>query len=333
MTKSEIAVLGAGSWGTALAILLAQNGHTVKLWARRAGHAAEMNRSRTNARYLPNHKLPPALTVTSDMGEALRGGRVVVCAIPSRYCRETFQQMLPHGRPDACYVSATKGIEVGTLKRISEILRETLPEQVKIVVLSGPSFAVESVQGHPTAVVASSEDSSAAEHVQNIFSSARFRVYTNNDVVGTEVGGAVKNVIAIAAGLVTGLGFGSNTIAGLITRGLAEVCRLAGAMGGRRETLGGLAGLGDLVLTCTGPLSRNREAGIKLAQGFTIEQVQQATPMSIEGIPTTRATLELGRKYGVEMPITEQVYRVLYDGKAPQAAISDLMERRLKEEF
>ncbi|HEY2932380.1 MAG TPA: NAD(P)H-dependent glycerol-3-phosphate dehydrogenase [Acidobacteriota bacterium] len=330
---AEIAILGAGSWGTALAILLARKGHAVRLWARRSEHAEEMNHSRLNARYLPGYELPAGLVVTSKMAEALADGKMVVCAVPSSYCRETLERASTHFKPDSCYVSATKGIEVGTLKRISEILREVLGQQAKIVVLSGPSFAVESLQGHPTAVVASSEDVSAAERVQNIFSSSRFRVYTNSDVVGTEIGGAVKNVIAIASGVVTGLGFGSNTIAGLITRGLAEICRLGASMGGRRETLGGLAGLGDLVLTCTGPLSRNRAAGIQLAQGFTIQQVQQATPMSIEGIPTTRATLELGRQYGVEMPITEQMYRVLYDGKAPQAAISDLMERRLREEF
>ncbi|MBI4455447.1 MAG: NAD(P)-dependent glycerol-3-phosphate dehydrogenase [Acidobacteria bacterium] len=328
-----IAILGAGSWGTALAILLSRNGHEVTLWARRPEHAAELRSSRINVRYLPQCELPPAVRITSDPAEALQDSRLVVSAIPSRYVRATlalFEKLLT---TQTCWVSTTKGIEENTLKRMSEILRDSLGPSGRIVVLSGPSFAVESVRGDPTAVVASSDDSSASEQVQRIFSSSRFRVYTNNDVVGTEIGGAVKNVIAIASGVVTGLGFGSNTIAGLITRGLAEICRMGVAMGGRKETLWGLAGLGDLVLTCTSSLSRNRSAGIQLAQGRTLREIERSTPMVVEGIPTTKATLQLAKKYKVEMPITEQMYQVLYAGKPPRLAITELMERRLKEEF
>ncbi len=328
----QIAVLGAGGWGTALATLLSRNGHAVALWTRRPGQATELRRTRINSRYLPDIQLPESVQVTAEAAEALRGSSIVVSAIPSRYVREILQRFKGLTVPDACYVSATKGIEVDSLKCMSEVLRETLGMHVKIVVLSGPSFAVESVRGDPTAVVAASEDAAAAERVQRAFSSARFRVYTNNDVVGTEIGGAVKNVIAIASGVVTGLGFGSNTTAGLITRGLAEVRRLAVAMGGRAETLGGLAGLGDLVLTCTGSLSRNRSAGIQLAQGRTLQEIEQSSPMVVEGIPTTKASTQLARKFHVEMPITAQMFQVLYAGKAPHMAIAELMERRLKEE-
>lgn len=329
----EITVLGAGSWGTALAILLGRSGHKVILWARRPEHAEELSRTRVNASYLPGFQFPQAVRITADPAEALRHGQVVVSAIPSRHVRDTLLLLKEHCIPESCWISATKGIEVGTLKRMSELLREQFGTSIRIVVLSGPSFAVESAQGDPTAVVASSDDFSAAERVQRIFSSSRFRVYTNSDVIGTEVGGAVKNVIAIASGVVTGLGFGANTTAGLITRGLAEVCRMAVAMGGRKETLAGLAGLGDLVLSCTGSLSRNRSAGIQLAQGHTLDDIERSTPMAIEGVPTTKATLQLAGKFNVEMPITEQMYQVLYAGKSPRQAITELMERRLKEEF
>ncbi|HEY3131498.1 MAG TPA: NAD(P)H-dependent glycerol-3-phosphate dehydrogenase [Acidobacteriota bacterium] len=328
----RIAILGAGGWGTALAALLSRNGHQVTLWARRPELAGELRASRVNSYYLPGVRLPETVQITADPVEALRGSGIVVNAIPSRHVREIFQYFRTFTSAGVCYVSATKGIEVDSLKRMSEVLREILGMQTKIVVLSGPSFAVESVRGDPTAVVAASEDGAAAERVQQTFSSRRFRVYTNNDVVGTEVGGAVKNVIAIASGVVTGLGFGGNTTAGLITRGLSEIRRLAVAMGGRAETLGGLAGLGDLVLTCTGSLSRNRSAGIQLAQGRTLQQIEQSSPMVVEGIPTTHATLQLAREFSVEMPITEQMFQVLYAGKAPQLAIAALMERRLKEE-
>ncbi|HEV8131239.1 MAG TPA: NAD(P)H-dependent glycerol-3-phosphate dehydrogenase [Acidobacteriota bacterium] len=329
----QITILGAGGWGTALAILLSQSSHPVTLWARRREHATELIRTRVNERYLANFEIPREVRITSDPREALSGSRLIISAIPSRYVREILQQVRDLVPSGTCCVSAAKGIDVASLKRMSEVHREVLGPGIQIVVLSGPSFAVESVRGDPTAVVAASQDSSAAERIQRIFSSARFRVYTNSDVVGTEIGGAVKNVIAIASGVVTGLGFGSNTTAGLITRGLAEVCRLAVAMGGRAETLGGLAGLGDLVLTCTGSLSRNRSAGIQLAQGRTLQEVEQSSPMVAEGIPTTMATVRLARKFQVEMPITEQMYQVLYARKSPQAAIGALMERRLKEEF
>ncbi|MBI2822405.1 MAG: NAD(P)-dependent glycerol-3-phosphate dehydrogenase [Acidobacteria bacterium] len=327
----QIAVLGAGSWGTALAILLDRNGHEVTLWARRPAHAEELRRSRVNLPYLPDFELPGSVRVTSDGEEALHRSRLVVSAIPSPHVRGTLEG-LKKIHPPKVWVSATKGIEVDTLLRMSEVLRETLGSAVKIVVLSGPSFAVEAVRGDPTAVVASSEDPSAADWVQHAFSSKRFRVYTNGDVVGTEIGGAVKNIIAIASGVVTGLGYGSNTIAGLITRGLAEVCRMAEAMGGQRETLAGLAGLGDLVLTCTGPLSRNRATGIQLAQGRTLADIRCSTPMVSEGIPTTKAAVQLAKKLNVEMPITEQMHQVLYAGKSPRLAIATLMERRLKHE-
>lgn len=329
----EIAILGGGSWGTALAILLSRNGHRVTLWTRRPEHAEELRRNHANLRYLPDFELPRDIRITSDSEEALRPGRLVVSAIPSPHLRATLAELGKSTASEVCWVSATKGIEVDTLKRMSEVVRDAVGAAASIVALSGPSFAIESVRGDPTAVVASSDDASAATRVQRVFSSRQFRVYTNSDMIGTEIGGAVKNVIAIASGVVSGLGFGSNTTAGLITRGLAEIGRVVVSMGGRRETVGGLAGLGDLVLTCTGSLSRNRSAGFHLAQGRTLEEIQNSTPMIAEGIPTAKATLQLAGKFGVEMPITEQMYQVLYAGKPPQQAISELMERRLKEEY
>ena len=325
-----ISVLGAGSWGTALAVLLSRKGHRVTLWSRRPAHAEELQQTRLNQAYLPDIALPPSVRVVSDPAAACVDAELIVCAVPSQHVRATLPLFtFPRG---AAWVSATKGIEADSLMRMSQLLQEKIGDG-PVVVLSGPSFALEAARGDPTAVVASSDSVDAASLVQQTFSSGAFRVYTNNDTVGTEVGGAIKNVIAIAAGVVFGLGFGSNTVAGLITRGLSEICRLAVAMGGRRETLAGLAGLGDLVLTCTGPLSRNRGAGIQLAKGRTLSQIAAATSMAIEGIPTTRAALRLAEKFRVEMPITEQMHQVLYSEKSAQTAVSELMERRLREEL
>lgn len=327
----RIAVLGGGSWGTALGAHLARAGHPVTLWLRAVLTAREINERHGNTAYLPGVHLPEALRATTDIHEAVAGAETVFVAIPSEFCRSAYRALGPALRPGALLVSATKGLEIHTLHRMSEVAAEEAPEH-RVAVLSGPSFALEVVREQPTAVVVASLEVAAAEEVQRAVSSRTFRAYSSDDVIGVELAGALKNVIAIAAGIVDGLGYGHNTVAALVTRGLAEMTRLAVALGGRADTLSGLAGLGDLVLTCTGTLSRNRRVGQALGAGRTLEEAVAATGMVAEGVRTTLAACALAERAGIEMPIALQMRAVLYEGKAPLAAVDDLMLRSLKRE-
>ena len=340
----KIAVIGGGSWGTALAIALTQSTrkHHIALWAHSADVVTMLAKERVNRVYLPDFPLPPQVEVTGNLAEALKGADIVLGVMPSAHAREMYRVMRPHLAAQAILVSATKGLEPQTHLRISELIAEELTSgsgsshshnlPPRIAVLSGPSFAAEVAAGDPTVAVLASADAPVGMEVQEEFSGPRFRLYTNDDVVGTEIAGAVKNVIAIAAGVSTGLGLGTNAMAALVTRGLAEMTRLAVALGGRRETLAGLAGVGDLILTSTGALSRNRRVGIELGKGRELSEILGATRMVAEGVGTTAATLELARRVGVEMPITEQVHAVLTAGRVSRDGIRDLMERRLKQE-
>lgn len=328
----HVAVIGSGSWGTALAVHLGHVGHDVSLWARDRGLAAEMGTRRANPVYLPDITFPPSLRSTADLDHALAGAGVVVVAVPSHGVRAVARDMASRLTPGALVVSATKGIEGGSLLRMSEVLAAELPTAGDVAVLSGPSFALELARGLPTAVVVASSSPRSVEHLQAEFRSPSLRLYGTADAVGVEIGGALKNTIAIAAGVVEGLGQGHNALAALITRGLAEVTRLAVAMGGQRETLAGLAGLGDLVLTCTGGLSRNRHVGAELARGRVLGDVLASTKMVAEGVRTTDAALALAGRYGVELPIAEQVSEVLSGRRDPPTALRELMGRRQKAE-
>jgi glycerol-3-phosphate dehydrogenase (NAD(P)+) len=329
-----IATIGAGNWGTALASTFAQLGHSVTLWAYEPEVVQSIVTRHENELFMPGIKLPQNLAATSDLEEALRGAEIVVTVMPSHVCATIYQQMLPHLRPDMIFVSATKGIDTVRLMRMSEVIRSVVGETFspRLCALSGPSFAKEVAQGDPTAVVVASDDRDAARQVQREFASAALRLYTSSDVVGVELGGSVKNVIAVAAGVVEGLGLGHNPTAALITRGLAEMTRLACACGAKRETLAGLAGMGDLVLTCTGDLSRNRTVGVELGKGRKLAEIIGSMRMVAEGVKTTKATVALAAKYHVEMPITQQVNRILEGEISPREAIRELMERSLKEE-
>jgi glycerol-3-phosphate dehydrogenase (NAD(P)+) len=326
------AVLGAGSWGTALANHLAGVGHDVRLWARDAALVTDIQARRANAVYLPDVVLPPGVRPTASLPEALADAELVVCAVPSHGVRAVMRSAVGLMPPGVTVVSATKGLEVDTWLRMSELLGVELGAGHPVVVLSGPSFAAELARRLPTAVCVASRDRTAAHRVQDEFRSSYLRLYASEDVVGVEIGGAMKNVIAIAAGFVEGLGIGHNALAALVTRGLAEITRLACAVGGCRETLAGLAGLGDLVLTCTGSLSRNRHVGIELAHGRPLPDVLGGMKMVAEGVRTTGAALALGGRYGVELPITTQMFEVLEGRKDARAAIVDLMLRPQKAE-
>ncbi|HEV7966429.1 MAG TPA: NAD(P)H-dependent glycerol-3-phosphate dehydrogenase [Candidatus Acidoferrales bacterium] len=332
----KIAIIGGGSWGTALAIALTRSSrrHRLTLWAHSAEVVEMLSARRVNEIYLSGFELPADVEVTGGLERALAGAGIVLGVIPSAHAREIYRAMRPFAEPDSIFVSATKGFEPDTHARISDVIAEEigLDPSSRIAVLSGPSFALEVAAGDPTAVVLASADARLASEVQEEFSGPRFRLYTNDDVTGTEIAGAVKNVIAIAAGICTGLELGTNTVAALVTRGLAEMTRLAVALGGRRETLSGLAGVGDLILTATGELSRNRSVGIELGKGRDLREILGATRRVAEGVGSAAATLELARRAEVEMPITEQVHTVLAAGRVTRDAIRELMERRLKQE-
>lgn len=325
----KTAVLGGGAWGTALASHAARAGLPVRLWVREPEVAATVNERRENPAYLPGAQLAPTLQATPRLPEALADAEAVIVAVPSEYCRAVYREaasLLPQG---AVLVSATKGLEIDTLQRMSEVAAAEAPGHA-LAVLSGPSFALEVARGLPTAVVVASSDHGCAERVQRALATRAFRVYSSDDVAGVELAGALKNVIAIAAGIVDGLGFGHNTLAALVTRGLAEISRLAVALGGRPDTLAGLAGLGDLVLTCTGGLSRNRTVGQRLGRG---QSLQEATAgLHPEGVRTTRAAVALAERHGIELPIAAQMKAVLYAGKPPRQALEELMLRSLKRE-
>jgi glycerol-3-phosphate dehydrogenase (NAD(P)+) len=331
----RVAVIGAGGWGTALSLVAAHAGCEVRLWSRNASVVEEINLKRVNGAYLGGYTLPAGVTATTEAGAALKGAEICVLAAPSHATRAVLAGMRGLFEPDTVFVSATKGVEVEAGRRISEVVAEVLGDGAaeRFACLSGPSFAREVAAGQPTAVVVASRDESLARLVQRALSAQSFRVYTNPDVVGTELCGASKNVMALAAGMVAGLDLGTNTVSALVTRGLAEMTRLALAEGGRRETLMGLAGLGDLVLTCTGGLSRNRFVGQELGRGRTLEDVLAGMHEVAEGVRTARAILLLAARRGVEMPITEEVHAVLYDGKPARAAVESLIARPLREEF
>jgi glycerol-3-phosphate dehydrogenase (NAD(P)+) len=365
-----LSILGGGSWGTALSIVLAPRFDRVRLWVFERDLAEQMRSSRENGVYLPGLKLPDSIAIETALASALNGAEIVLCVMPSRHARRVYTEALPHLDPSMTFVSATKGIEQSTLLRMSQVLREVILLQSmprhqapgvslglqkgspdtqavpdtqvapgsrlgldpSIAVLSGPTFALEVARGEPAAVVVASEDLRVAARVQAAFSGPTFRLYTNSDPIGVEVGAALKNVIAIGAGVCQGLGLGNNTLAALITRGLAEITRLAVAMGGQPKTLAGLAGLGDLVLTCSGELSRNRRVGMELAKGRPLPEIVASMPMIAEGVETCAAAVALGEKFGVDLPIIQQMHAVLYAGKGPREALRDLLERSLKGE-
>ncbi|MEQ9570270.1 MAG: NAD(P)H-dependent glycerol-3-phosphate dehydrogenase [Longimicrobiales bacterium] len=332
--RARVAVVGAGSWGTALAGVLAGNGHRTVLWALEPEVAAEVNASHTNAAYLPGATLPESLTATSRLAEALADAEVVVSVAPSQFVASVMAEAAPHLADDALVVSASKGIEINTLRRMDQVMDEVLTpaQRARFSVLSGPSFAAEVAEGAPTAVVAASGDADAARRVQRLFQNRQFRVYTNPDVIGVELGGALKNVVALGAGVAAGLGFGHNTRAALITRGLAEITRLGVAMGARRETFSGLAGMGDLVLTCTGDLSRNRTVGFRLGQGESLDEILGEMRAVAEGVKTAEAVAALAARHEVEMPIAAEVHAILTQGRSPREALDNLMSRDPKPE-
>lgn len=329
-TPVSSAVFGAGSWGTALAVHLANSGHRVQLWGRDRDLVARMGRDRVNATYLPGVELPPLVEPTHAF-ETAGDARFAIFAVPSHGLRAVAASAAPHLRAGAIVISATKGIEEGRLCRMTEVLAEELPGR-PVVALSGPSFALEVARHRPTALVAASNDRDAVAAVQEEFRGKYLRLYGSDDLVGVELGGALKNVIAIAAGVVEGTGLGHNALAALITRGLAEISRLSVAAGGRRDTLAGLSGLGDLVLTCTGALSRNRHVGIELGKGRSIDAVLRHMKMVAEGVRTTSAALALGERHGVELPIAAQMADVMAGRRTPAEALGELMIRRQRSE-
>ncbi|KPK11320.1 MAG: glycerol-3-phosphate dehydrogenase [Myxococcales bacterium SG8_38] len=334
MGELKTAVLGAGSWGTALAKLLADQGHQTRLWARRAAMAESLQSERANQAYLPGFTLPDTLEATSDLEYALAGAELVVCVIPTHGLRQALRDAVPFLGSSAPIVSATKGIEIDSLMLVSELFEDVLPETEhrRLAYLGGPSFAKEVAAGLPTAVSVAARDPEVASMAQEAFTTGRFRVYRTDDVVGVELGGALKNVVAIAAGIADGLGFGHNTRAGLITRGLAEISRLALAKGANPLTLAGLSGMGDLVLTCTGDLSRNRNVGLQIGRGKKLQDILGSMQMVAEGVRTTKSANALAERVGVDMPITHEVYAMLYEDKSPLKAVGDLMTRPLRDE-
>jgi glycerol-3-phosphate dehydrogenase (NAD(P)+) len=335
---SEIAVIGGGAWGTGIAIVLGRKGtHSVRLWAHEADVCESITHQRVNEKFLPGRRIPDSVTASNDLATTLHGAQIVVSVMPSQNCRTLFERMRPLMQSHALIVSATKGLEEGSLLRMTEVIADVLQREdgtaPTVGALSGPTFAQEVARGDPTAITIASQDSALARTVQQEFSDPSFRVYTNSDVIGVELGGALKNIIAIAAGICDGLGFGHNSVAALITRGLAEMTRLVVACGGRTETMSGLAGLGDLVLTCTGGLSRNRSVGVELGRGKKLPEIIAAMHgMVAEGVFTTSAAVGLACTRGVEMPITEQMHAILRQDKSPREAIQVLMSRTGKSE-
>jgi glycerol-3-phosphate dehydrogenase (NAD(P)+) len=332
---SRIAIIGAGAWGTALSIVLGRGGrHEVRLWAHEREVRESVNGSHGNDVFLPGHLIPDCVQATSSFADALADADIVVNAVPSQHCREIVSQMSANLRSDVFLVSATKGLEQSTLLRMTEVIGDVTRHKCQVGALSGPTFAAEVARGDPTAITIASTSGDLMTTVQSEFSDPAFRVYTNRDVIGVELGGALKNIIAIAAGICHGLGLGHNSVAALITRGLAEITRLVIACGGRAETMAGLAGLGDLVLTCTGALSRNRSVGVELGRGRKLPEIVAGMHgMVAEGIFSTEAAVQLARTHQVEMPITEQMYEILTQGKSPRAAIQELMTRSSKSEL
>lgn len=326
----QIAVIGAGAWGTTLAKLLTEKGHSVTLWVWERELAAAIAREHENGIYLPGVELPEALEVTTSLRQAGRGRSALILVTPSPVLRSVFAELLPSIDPSALLISATKGLEHGSCLTMSQVMREVAPQAKVIAVLSGPSFAKEISRGLPAAVVAASDEATTAERAQVLLSTPTFRVYAGSDPLGVEIAGAIKNVIAIAAGLVDGLGLGHNALAALITRGVREITRLGVAMGARIETFSGLAGVGDLVLTCTGDLSRNRQLGLALGKGTLLADLLRRSPTVKEGVNAARAAVSLARRFSVDMPICREICAILFENKPPKEAVDDLMTRALK---
>ena len=328
-----LCILGAGSWGTALAIALQSRFEAIRLWTRGAGQAAALYQTRENSRYLPGFRLPQNVEVSCDLEQVLRGADIVLVVTPSSHLREVLRAARLFVSPSSAFVSASKGLEQDTHCRLSQVLQQELGQGGRpIAVLSGPTFAREVAAGEPAAMVIASEEPSFADQIQRALSTSTLRLYTSQDVIGVEFGAALKNVIAIGAGICQGLGLGSNSVAALISRGLAEISRLALAKGGQQRTLSGLAGLGDLVLTATGDLSRNRRVGIELGKGDRLDTILRRMTMVAEGVGTCRAAYQLSCQENVEMPIVREMYLVLYEGKDPRMAIRHLMDRPLTNE-
>jgi glycerol-3-phosphate dehydrogenase (NAD(P)+) len=336
LQEQFIAVIGAGSWGTALAKLLSDKGHRVHLWAHRPEHVDAINRERENKKYLPGFTLNERVIASSDLREVISGKNFILMVVPSHVYRSVFQQLAPFLGKESIVVSATKGIENDSLMTMSQVMDDELGKsggKAEIGVLTGPSFAKEVAAGIPTAVTVAAKEKELAARIQDIFFTERFRVYASTDLIGQELGAALKNIVAIAAGISDGLGYGTNTRAALITRGLAEITRLGVKMGANPLTFSGLGGLGDLVLTCTGDLSRNRTVGLKLGQGKKLQTILAEMEMVAEGVRTTRSAWNLARREGVDMPILEQIYKVLYEEKPCQQAVMSLLTRDQKEEM
>jgi glycerol-3-phosphate dehydrogenase (NAD(P)+) len=336
MGKSKIegvSIIGDGGWGTTLAVHLAKNNHSVRLWGHNPDYIRQIKESRYNSKFLPGIHLPEAITLTDDLSEALDKADLVVFAIPSQYAAGVLKQ-IKKTKVDLSgktILSVTKGIDTVKLRRMSEIIRDALGP-VNFAVLSGPTIAAEVAKGIPSTAVVASADRKTAGRIQAIFNSENFRIYTNSDVAGVELGGSIKNIIALACGVCDGLGFGSNTKAAVLTRGLAEMARLGQALGARQKTFSGLTGLGDLVTTCVSPQSRNRSVGEQLGRGQSIEAVVSHMDMVAEGVETVKAVYKLSRKYNISMPITTEVYNIIYKKKKPSQAVSDLMTRAMKPE-
>ena len=329
--KIQIGILGDGGWGTTLAILLAKGGHQVSLWGAFEKYTLQMSRSRRNPKFLPGIKIPAEINITSNIKSVIRNKNVVVLAIPSQYTRTILKKIKNDFSQNTIFLSVTKGIEIGSSKRMSEVILSELGP-VKLAVLSGPTIAREVAQGIPTTAVVAAKSNAIRKTIQAIFNTDKFRVYTNPDIIGVELGGSLKNVIAIACGVSDWLGFGSNTKAAILTRGLAEISRLGKVMGAKRQTFSGISGLGDLVTTCISKQSRNRRVGELIGSGKSLSEIRRHMQMIAEGVPTAKSAYALSKKYKTEMPITQEVYRLLYKNKSPRQAVKDLMTRKSKEE-
>jgi glycerol-3-phosphate dehydrogenase (NAD(P)+) len=331
MNKPRISILGDGGWGTTLAILLSSKGYLVTLWGAFKNYTKIMAKSRINTKFLPGLIIPKEIKITADIKSALKDTDIIVWAVPSQYTREVLKKIKSDFSKKSIFVSVTKGIEIDSLKRISEIIYAQLGP-VKLAVLSGPTIAQEVAKGIPTTAVVASANKDVRKKIQAVFNTDKFRVYTNADLIGVELGGSLKNVIAIACGVADGLGFGTNTKAAILTRGLAEIARLGIAMGAKLKTFSGISGLGDLVTTCISQQSRNRKVGELIGEGKTLQEISSHMQMIAEGVPTAKSAYALSLKYKIEMPITNEVYNLLYKNKSPQKAVKDLMSRRSKEE-
>ncbi|MFH0840180.1 MAG: NAD(P)H-dependent glycerol-3-phosphate dehydrogenase [Candidatus Omnitrophota bacterium] len=330
MTK--IAVMGDGGWGTALSIVLSQKGLSVSLWGVFKDYIESVAKTRENAKFLNGVKIPDRIRITASLEDAIDNADAIILAIPSKYLRSVLENLKKIAPKEALYISATKGIEGGTLLRMSETIKELLGKDIKIVAVSGPSIAIEVARGLPTTIVAASGEIKLAERARDLLMSATLRVYTSEDIIGVELGGSLKNIIAIAAGISDSLGFGTNTKAAILTRGLAEIMRLGVAMGAKQETFAGLSGLGDLITTCISPYSRNRWFGEMLGEGKRADGIIKETEMVVEGVTTAKSAYELSKKYNIDMPLTREVYEVIYKNKSPKDVVKDLMQRSAKPE-